>query len=243
VAQLRDGIWIPDGAGLVYVYDAAKNHTNPVDWRREKRRWHFILGIDYGVTNDCGFAVLGWRDDDPTVYVLEAFTVANMIPSTAAEVVQGLEREYAFEKMVGDVGGLGKGFAEEGRVRWTLPIEPARKENKRGYQLLFQDALTMGHVKLVDATTKDLRHEWSQLPWNRDRKAEMAGFPNHASDATLYAWREAPNYHDRAPPPDPPPGSPEALALEEKRMDDALDDELEEDAVRERQRARGVFWR
>ncbi len=241
--QLRDGIWIPDGAGLVYVFERAQNIAPPINWRAERRRWHFLLGIDYGFTSACGFAVLGWRDDDPNVYVLEAFTVEELIPSAAAEIVRGLEKEYAFEKIVGDVGGLGKGYAEEGRARWTLPIEPARKENKRGYQVLFNDALTSGFIKLVEATTEDLRKEWSQLPWDKDRKAELKGFSNHAADATLYAWREAPNYHERVPPPPPAPGSPEAAAAEEKRMEDALDEEMEEDERRARERRRGVFWR
>lgn len=241
--QLRDGIWIPDGSGLVYVYDEKKNKAAPITWKRERSRWHFILGIDYGFSNACGFAVLGWRDDDPTVYVLEAFTLEQLEPSAAAEIVKGLEREYSFEKMVGDVGGMGKGYAEEGRKRWTLPIEPAQKENKRGYQMLFNDALFYGHIKLVEATTADLREEWEQLPWDPERKKELPGFANHAADATLYAWREAPNYHDRAPPPKPHPGSREALEQEEKRIEEALDDELEEDARVERERRRGIYWR
>lgn len=241
--QLRDGIWIPDGAGLVYVHNAKTNTAPALHWQRERYRWHFILGIDYGYTNNCGFAVIGWRDGDPHVYVLEAFTMENLLTSAANEVIRGLENIYGFERMVGDVGGIGKVYVEEGRQRWTLPIEPAKKENKRGYQVLFNDALGQGHIKLVEETTKDLRDEWSKLPWDPQRKAELKGFANHASDATLYAWREAPNYHERAPEKPPAPGSPEALAAEERRIEQAIDDELEEDEAREREQRRGTFYR
>lgn len=240
--QLRSGLWIPDGAGLVYVFHAKENTAPPLAWGRERARWHFVLGIDYGFTNACGFAVLGWRDDDPTVYVLEAFTVENLDPTGAAEVVRGLQAEYQFDRIVGDVGGLGKGYAEEGRRRWTLPIEPASKENKRGYQTLFNDALGRSDIKLVVAKCGDLLAEWSALPWDKERKAELKGFANHAADATLYAWRECPSYHERAEPPKPAPGTPEALAAEEKRLEEEVDDELEADERRARD-DRGAFWK
>lgn len=241
--QLRDGIWIPDGAGLVYVYNQKLNATPPLPWQKERGRWHFLLGVDYGFTNACGFSVIGWRDGDPHVYVLEAFTMPELLTSGANEVIRGLEKIYAFEKMVGDIGGLGKVYVEEGRRRWTLPIEAAQKQNKRGYQVLFNDALAQGHIKLVEEQTNDLREEWKKLPWDPQRKAELAGFANHAADATLYAWREAPNYHERMPEKPPAPGSPEALALEEKRLEDAVDEELEADGVRERELGRRRYWR
>jgi hypothetical protein len=73
----------------------------------------------------------------------------------------------------------------------------------------------------------------------------MTGFANHASDATLYAWRECPNYHERAAAVMPAEGTPEWFAAEEKRMEAALDDEMEEDSIRERDEARRGkdFWR
>lgn len=238
--QLREGIWIPDGAGLVYVFNAKRNTAPALSWKRERNRWHFILGVDYGVTNACAFAVLGWRENDPLTYVLESFRVEDCLTDSANEVIRGLDKEYAFEKMVGDVGGLGKVFVEEGRKRWTLPIEPAQKTNKRGYQKLFNDALTQGHILLVLETTTDLREEWAQLPWDPERKAELAGFSNHAADATLYAWRECPNYHERAKAMLPKPGSPEALAIEEAELEAWVDEEMEEENQRERdERRRG----
>lgn len=241
--QLRHGLWIPDGAGLVYVFDATKNTAPALQWRRERARWTFILGIDYGYTNACGFVVVGWRANDPHVYILEAFTVPELLARDAAEVVRGLDKEYAFEKMVGDAGGLGKPYVEEGRRRFTLPIEPARKENKRGYIALFNDALDGGRIKVVTEKCADLLAEWEQLPWDATRKAEVAGFANHASDGALYAWREANAFSEEPLEAKPKPGSPEALAEEERRMEEAVDEELERDEALAVDRAKGRFWR
>lgn len=241
--QLRLGIWIPDGAGLVYVFDPRLNTAPELQWRKDRARWTFILGIDYGYTNDCGFVVCGWRAHDPHTYILEAFRVPSLLPSGAAEVVRGLDKEYAFERMVGDIGGLGKGYVEEARQRFTLPITAARKENKRGYIALFNDALASGRIKVSVQTCKDLLAEWEQLPWDTDRKSEMAGFANHAADAALYAWREASSYLEEPAEVKPVPGSPEALAVEERRLEQAVDDELEGDEEHDRDLRRGRFWR
>lgn len=240
--QLRRGLWIPDGAGLVYVWNAAKNTAPPIGWKAERARWHFVLGIDYGFTNACGFVVAGWRDHDPNVYILEAFTIEQLEPSAAAEVVRGLEVEYDFDRIVGDVGGLGKGYAEEGRSRWNLPIEPAKKENKRGYITLFGDALAAERIKVDVARCADLLDEWRKLPWDPERKAEAKGFANHASDAALYAWRECPSYAEREAEQRPKPGTDEELAALERRYEETVDEELEADEEQDR-RARGRFWR
>lgn len=128
--QLKDGEWVQDSEGLVYSgYD------------RKICGWpsggvtlqHHLLGIDYGFKDECAFSVLGWRANDPTVYVVSCEKFGKLTPSDAAEKTRELEHVYHFEKIVGDTGGLGKGYAEEARKRFRLPIEPAQKTNKKGY--------------------------------------------------------------------------------------------------------------
>lgn len=232
--QLREGIWIPDGAGLVYAWDAKRNGRAPIQWQLERRRWTFVLGVDYGYTNACGFVVIGWRDDDPHTYILEAFTEAELEPSAAAERVQLLNSIYEFDRIVGDQGGLGKGYIEEARKRWSIPIEPAQKQNKRGYIKLFNDALVSARIMVCVDTCGDLVTEWKVLPWDKNREKELAGFANHSSDGALYAWREAMSYQETEKESGPPVGSPAALEAEAKRMEEALDDELEAEQVRAR---------
>lgn len=208
--QLEEGIWIRDAGGLVYSYD---DHRNAIGGAPPLT--HHLLGLDFGVRDENGVAVLGWREDDPTVYVVQAYRFRGG-PSPMAEEVERLEKRYRFVRIVGDVGGMGKAFAEEMRARFRLPIEPADKNNKRGYISLLNGDLERGRVRVVPAACAELVTEWQELPWTEDRSREADGFDNHAADACLYAWRAACAYHE-APPP-PPPTRAEVIAETEERI-------------------------
>lgn len=194
-AQLLDGTWVADGSGLVYAYDPTRNDAPAVPTLTRH-----VLGIDYGVTDATAFVVVGWKERDPTAYVVHAEKQTGLIPSEAAARTRELARRYNPDRIVGDVGGLGKGFAEEARRRFALPIEPADKANKRGYQALLSGALERGEVRLLMPHGRALAAEWLELPWNESRTAEADGFENHASDACLYAWRAATAYQEQAAP-------------------------------------------
>lgn len=180
--QLRWGVWVRDGSGLVY------SGFNPDSVARPPACDHHVLGIDFGFTDSTAFAVLGWKTGERTVYVLESAAYPGLIPSAAAEKVRELEARYRFDRIVGDIGGLGKGYAEEARQRWGIPIEPAEKRNKRGYIELTNDALRRGELVLTPGN-EALAKEWLELPWDKDRAAEAEGFSNHISDACLYSFR------------------------------------------------------
>lgn len=212
--QLEHGVWIRDAEGLVYRFDEGRNVV-PEPPRCDVH----LLGLDFGVTDATAFVVLGWRKDDPTVYVLEASKRPGMAPSEAAERIRELEQRYRFTRIVGDVGGLGKAFAEEARRRYALPIDPAEKNNKRGYIALMNDALVAGRVKIVRDACTELATEWLELPWSDDREREAGGFDNHAADACLYAWRAANAFAEQPPAPGPAEGTAEYWEREERRME------------------------
>lgn len=201
--QLLDGVWVQDSSGLVYQPTPAT-----VIAETPALQYH-LLGIDYGFTDATAFAVVGWRDNDPTIYVVEAKKERGLTPSAAAEHAQALEAQYGFVRMVGDVGGLGKGYVEEARARFSLPIEPAEKNNKRGYIDLLNGDLHRGRVKVVRGGCHDLLDEWAKLPWSEDRSKELDGFDNHCADAALYAWRACTAYHEVVPQAPAKEGTPE----------------------------------
>ena len=205
--QLLDGVWVRDGAGLVYAhFDEVRN---TVDAAPPLTNW--LLGIDYGFNDDCAFSVVGWREHDRTVYGVESFKETGLTPSDAAERVVELGKRYDFSQIVADVGGLGKGYAEEARRRFSLPIHPAEKTNKRGYIDLLNGALAKGELKLAKGLTKPLVDEWLELPWNEARTKESDGFANHCADSMLYAWRAACAFHNEAAEDKPAPGTVEAI--------------------------------
>lgn len=220
--------FIATGQGLVYPFDPKKNKS--VDLPR-RSGWQYVLGIDYGVIDSTAFVVLGWQKDDPCVYVVESFKKRGLTPSDAAELAHAMTKKYPFARIVGDTGGLGKGYVEEARRRFKLPIEPAQKNNKRGYIELLVGDLRSAHLKVMPGND-DLLREWQTLPWDEEREAPAEGYEDHLADACLYAWRATYSYLESVRAAPPKPGTPEAFEAEademfERRLQDVLKKDIE----------------
>jgi hypothetical protein len=224
--QLEEGLWIRDSGGLVYRFDDRINvaaKAPPLET--------YLLGLDFGVVDENGIAVLGWREHDPCVYGVEAYRFKGG-PHEMADEVERLERKYKFCRVVGDLGGLGKGFASELLRRRSVPIEAADKNNKRGYIALLNGDLERGRIQILPTCT-DLIDEWRELPWVEDRTKEADGFNNHAADAFLYAWRATSAFHEE--PEAPPPTKQQVIADTEARLWEQRGEEVE-------RAASGEWW-
>lgn len=232
-AQLEHGVWVSDGAGLVYNYSPDRNCVE-----HAPRCDEHVLAIDFGVVDATAFALMGWARQDRRVYVLEVRKETGLIPSEAAEIAKEYEARLkakgGLSRIVGDVGGLGKGFAEEARRRFGVPIEPAEKQNKRGYQSLLNGALERSELLLVGPSTRLLEQEWLELPWNDARTKEAEGFDNHAADAVLYGWRACLAYLEA----EPAQPADEEDEIERRLLDEAR----QERRAREGKYVRGKAW-
>lgn len=209
--QLLDGVWVRDSGGLVYRFDDQKNLGD-----EPPRCDYHVLALDFGFTDATAFAILGWRKSERRVWVLSSFKVEGKTPSEVGEMARTLEDAYRFDAIVGDVGGLGKGYAEEARKRFRVPIQPAEKRNKRGYIDLLNGAFAAGEVVLVRGQNDDLVTELCELPWNEDRSKEVDGFDNHLCDALLYGWRRCQAYSEPDPEERHAKGSPAWVAEQER---------------------------
>jgi hypothetical protein len=227
--QLRWGRWIRDLGGMVYQLDLGRHTVEDAP-----KCDYFVLGIDYGFTDSTAFCVFGWREHDPCVYVLESFKQKGLTPSEAAQKTRSLETQYRFHRIVGDIGGLGKGYAEEARRRFHLPIMPAEKNNKRGYIDLLNGDLLAGRLKVVGHRNRDLVAEMSSLPWSEDRSKPEEGFEDHLCDAMLYGWRACQAYHEQLPA--APLSEDEKQAEYERKLKDARFAEVAERIKREERR-------
>lgn len=234
-AQLEKGVWVRDAEGLVYHFSDERNVVDAAPDCPNK-----LLALDFGVTAPTSFNILGWRDHDPTVYVLRSWKVRDLAPSEAAEEVIRLDEQHRFHVIVGDLGGLGKAFSQEARKRFHVPIEPAEKQNKLGYIALFNGDMEHARIKVVRSTCEPLIREWCELPWDEKRAKEAGGFDNHCADGVLYGWRRATAYLERPKP--APKTAAERVAAEEKRYEEVVDEELEADDERERT-AKSAWWR
>lgn len=218
--------------GRVYAgYDAERNAVEELPSGRFDE-WTYLCGLDFGIRDENAVTVLGWRAHDPCVYVVESYRI-EAIPSEMAVEVQRLDGRYHFERIVGDIGGMGKAFAEEARRRFRVPIEPAEKHNKIGFISLFNGDLHTGRIKVLRPMCRDLISEWMELPWAEGGKKEAEGFNNHAADSCLYSWRAA-NAFLEQPQEYVEPGSPEARRREQQEI---LDRDLEN-----QERVRSAEW-
>lgn len=208
--------FIAAAQGLVYPYDPKKNAATAMSLDA-KYGWQFVLGVDYGFNDSTAYVVLGWQRDDPHVYVVESFKKRGLLAPEAAEIALALTKKYPFARMVGDSGGLGKGYIEEARRRYRLPMESAEKNNKRGYIELMASDIRAGLLKVMP-NNKDLLDEWGKLPWDEEREMPMDGYEDHISDAALYAWRATYAYLEEVRRAPPKPGTREALLEEAERM-------------------------
>lgn len=216
------GEWVRDLGALVYPYDEQRNRVDRLPASLRADGWHYILAIDFGVTNATAMVVLAWHEDDPAVYVVESEERTGVIPSEAATWAKRLMARYDFDRIVGDVGGLGKAFAEEMRRRYAIPVHAAQKSDKRGAQELMAGDMKSGLIRVVAVGNADLVEEWGILQWNEDRSKEDERFKNHLSDAALYGWREAKGWAAEAPAP-----KRTAPRTEEERMARLLEEERE----------------
>ncbi len=176
-------------------------------------KWHYLLSIDFGFVDATAFCVLGWRDNDPTLYVALSFKESGLHADDIAERVKMLRTTYAFSKIVGDIGGYGKGPAMELQSRYALTIEPAPKTEKAGFIDLLNAAFSRGLVKVYRPTNEALVAEVVALPWNDTRTNHADGYEDHLCDALLYGHRVASAHLQQ--PLAAKPSTPEALIIEQ----------------------------
>lgn len=193
--QLRDGVWVQDTTGLVYFCFTDHNIAGSavLPELEPGESWMRVLGCDFGVTDPTAFVELAFAEHHPVVYVTRSGQWTDLAPSGAAEVCIEWERDVAggYDAIVGDTGGLGKGFEAEWTQRFAIPMRAASKADKLGYIKLLNGDLH--HRKLVilpgnDQLVMDLR----VLAWkDENHRLEHPSLPNHLTDALLYGWREA----------------------------------------------------
>ena len=220
--QLEEGVWIRDGGGL--VYGQFQEYSQLIEVPPVLNT--YFLGLDFGIEDQNACTVIGWRANDKTIFVVESYRIKALVHEMSAEVLR-LEQRYHFERIIGDVGGMGKAF--QGDIhRYGIPITAADKNNKVGYIALLNADLAQGRIKVVGSRCPDLLQEWRELPWNEARTKEVDGFDNHAADSCLYVWRAAYAWMEEpAPPPGPEVGTSAYYAEEQQRVIAAMQSQWE----------------
>lgn len=206
--MMYEGRWAINPNSLVYNYDPDEN----VEKETPKGVIARVIGIDLGFNDATSFVVTGWADYDQTLHALSAEKKTGWIISQVAEECRRLMSIYPDARLV--IDGAMKQAVEELRRRYQLPLIATEKKDKANFIRMFCSDLTEHKIKVRGDTCQCLLEEWDALVWDEHsaHPQELASCDNHAADAMLYAWRFARNYIEgSAPPPEPKPGSTEAM--------------------------------
>jgi hypothetical protein len=217
--QLRKGRWVQDSSMLVYAFDAERDIIERLPRLPAGMFWRRVLGIDYGNVDATALVVLAFCTAySDKVYIEKSDAWTDLDPDDAAEVVRKWSLDAGgFERMVGDTGGLGKGYVVQAQRRFALPIEAADKSDKLGSIKLINGAAEKGRVLIVKGANDKLVKELEELRWKDEKKLqEHPGLANHLCDARLYAWKETTAWMHVHPDEQLDPSSPEAIAKRER---------------------------
>lgn len=187
------GKWVRDEDGLIYRI----RPMNLVDELPERDDWAYVLGIDLGFGDSTAFVVFAYSTDGAQVVAVESYKQAGLIPSAVAAHVERLRSIYNFEAIVADSGGLGKGYVEEMKQRYAIPVQAAEKTKKNAYIEHLNGDLHAGVLSIVEKDNQGLIAEANLLQWRADAAGKPADkarredprFENHLCDAFLYGYR------------------------------------------------------
>jgi hypothetical protein len=206
------GQWCQDLNSGVYRVGPANLYTE-----RPAGAWSFVLGVDLGFVDEAAFSVLGWRVDDPVLYVVESQGYAELTVSDIAERIKELREIYQPVHIVCDAGALGKTIVEELRRRHQLNVEAADKRDKPAMIRQVNSDLVKRMFVMPNGR---LYEQMQNLRWHPDKIGlkEMDGIPNDLCDSTLYAFKKCWHYIEKIRKPATPVGTEQWLKEEAERM-------------------------
>lgn len=184
------GEWVEDTGALVFRLTSANHY----DTLPDGGRWRYVMGVDLGFEDADALAVLGWREHERIVYLVEEATYRKSGVTELAERIGELYRKYKPHRLVADFGGLGKKIGEEIRSRHGLPMEPADKARKLEHIELLNDAFRRGHF--MCRAPGPFAEDCAIVQWDQDAKARgirkiAEDYHSDITDAVLYAYRAA----------------------------------------------------
>lgn len=178
------GEYVTDTSKLLYPY-SPKNIVKSVPEYKDGR---YVLGIDFGVTSESAISVINYSPSLRSACIVDIWKGAGTLTDEFAALIKRYMFKYNPDVIVADLGGLGKVYGHELTTRYNLPIRAAAKTDKIAFQRILGNDLLSGYVNVLLPQAQLLVDEWSTLLKGPDG-LEIKGGVNHASDATLYAYR------------------------------------------------------
>lgn len=202
--------------------------------RAELREYFFALGADLGTRAAFAFVIWAWSLRDPVLYELASWKRPGLDYDEMAAYLHAARAQIHIGLITADAGGGGKpavmGWSKKWVDRYQLPIVEATKQNKRVAQNHINTDIRKGLLKLREESV--IMTEWRSHVWKpirgEDGKEVEESTPHDASDGGLYAHRESYHHRYRPEPEKIVPGSPEAVTREERELESATCDEVDD---------------
>jgi Phage terminase large subunit len=188
------GKWVIDDDSLVLHY---RENINNYETIPPHQQYNYIMGVDVGFKDADAIAILAWSEVDRFTYLVEEVITTKQDTTALAMQIQALEKKYKVDKIVMDMGALGKKIGEEFIRRWHIPVEAADKTRKIENLALLDDALRNGMFK---AKTKSIfaqdtyKVEKDVDKSTPERTVISSRFHSDIIDSVLYAFKVSPAY-------------------------------------------------
>ena len=201
------GEWVRDDEALAFPYDGKRNAY----WELPDGKYRRVIGVDVGYTDDSCFVVLAVREGGAEIYVEKVIKYPQTIPSVLAVRLVQLIKETKPVAVVIDAAA--KGYIEEFRQRHGISCYGSDKLHKMAHVQMMRGDLLSGVLKVQPSAAGLLLDEWGVLQLTEDRSKLDERYPDHASDAALYAYRYC-RAHYAPELEEPQAGTPEAANAE-----------------------------
>lgn len=236
------GIWAVDLSAMVFAYNgcidektgknwcewvpvkqcpehtAGEEHCHTCQWGLPHgHEWKYVLGLDIGYDDDCGFVVAAWSKTWPVLIFVHSEKHPKLVVEEIATHCRELEARFpgGFTSRIADRGGLGKMVVESLGRTYGIHFEAAAKSEKHDYIKLQNSDMQCRRIQAHPQS--ELVEEWKTCQWaDSDHKEYDPNCDDHASDAALYVWRFCYHHWSRTVVTPPALGSPEWWKQREK---------------------------
>lgn len=152
----------------------------------------WMLGVDFGWTDETAIVAIGYSPWDSRVWVAESWSAPQQTSDDVAHQLQRFIAVYKPKRIVGDLGG-GGGKATSGQIwqDYAIYIEPAEKTEKLRHIEFINAAFMRGD--LLIARNSELAKELPYVLWNEKKTDAHGRAKDNQAMAMVYAWRQCQN--------------------------------------------------
>jgi hypothetical protein len=202
------GRWCLDPSTLVFSAFSdrciASRADKPLPYGHKRTR---ILSLDFGVVHKTAYGVIETRTDVRGIHVpfsMFSLNREDSAPSTVADVAKKIKDEWKCDLIVGDLGGMGKAYAEEMVKRHKINIIPADKRDKLALIEMVNDGFKQGILTIDPDNNAELIRQLRSLQWDELHTDIAEGQADDLADMLCYGYKWIRPKYIEPPLPDDP---------------------------------------